>query len=128
MLFKKKLLPTVIFSGITAEVIKDWSNYYWKFTYKNVDFYTEDRVFEIPTTETLDKYLSWIENNKEQINASISDAMKHWEVSVETAKNGGITIQSPSKISVLFIGDDWGDMGGDFVFENGVITEEGWGD
>ena len=128
MLFKKKLLPTVVFSGITAEVIKSWSNYYWKFTYKNVDFYSEDRELEIPTIENLDKYLSWIENNKEQINSSISDAMKHWEVSAETAKNGGITIQNPNKISVLFIGDDWGDMGGDFIIEDGVITEEGWGD
>jgi hypothetical protein len=128
MLFKKKLLPTVSFNGIMAEVIKDGSIYYWKFTYKDVDFYTEDHAFEIPTIETLDKYLSWIESNKDQINVSIIDAMKHWEVNVEAAKNGGVTIQSSNKISVLFIGDDWGDMGGDFVIENGVITDEGWGD
>jgi len=128
MLFKKKLLPAVIFNGITAEVVKDWSNYYWKFTYKNVDFYTEDRVLEVPTIETIDKFLSWIDQNKEQINASINEAMKHWGCSAEGAKNGGVTIQGSNKISVLFIGDEWGDMGGDFVIENGVIIEEGWGD
>ena len=129
MWFKKNFSPVVIFDGITAEVEKDWSHIRWKFNYKDVAFYTEGHILEIPTIESLDKYLSWINNNKKQIQESTSEVLERWGGTVDSAIIGGITIQNKNKISVLFVGDEkLGDMGGDFVFENGVIVDEAWGD
>ena len=129
MWFKKKISPVVVFDGITAEVEKDWGHISWKFKYKDVDFYTEGHIFEIPTIENLDKYLSWINENKKKIQANVSAVLEGWGGTVDSAIIGGITIQNQNKISVLFVGDEnWGDMGGDFVIENGVIVDETWGD
>jgi len=131
MWFKKKnkITPIVKFNGITAEIEKDWSDLSWKFTYKKIEFNTEDHILNIPSTDELDEYLAWIEKNKTHIEKSITETMKEWGGNINAAKVAAITIENKNKISVLYLGDDtWGDMGGDFIIENGNIVNEGWAD
>ena len=126
---KNKPVPTVMLNGIKIEGDTTLREFCWKFTYKNTEFNTDDHILNQEIIEKLDTYLTWIEDNKEFINKDIKTNLKEWGGKLESAYIAGITLINKEMISVMYLGnEEWGDLGVDYVFENGKIVAENWGD
>ena len=127
---KKKPQPTI--NTESFSVSYDGKSNYWCLHYRDVEFNFPGVEIDLPSTATLDLYLSWIERHKAHIEDNVKAMCERWEdVFVDPSKYhvALIEVESDYRIAVMILGDDtWGDMGYDIWIEDGAITKEGFGD
>jgi hypothetical protein len=102
--------------------------------YKDIDFYIKGTEINVPTTQYLDHLILKVQEQKPRIDTLINEMAKGWEeegisINKSAAHIALIGIENERSFSASILGDDsWGDIGYDIWFENGKITNEGFGD
>jgi hypothetical protein len=123
--------PTIEFVGIriTYNAEHEW----WDFTHESVDFISYGPQFKMPSKEHLDQILVEVTSLMPEMKSRLVKRLKEWDdVKIDDGETFTIDLTELDKQGTYEItwsgGSQWGDMGVDFVIQNGKIDDEVWGD
>lgn len=123
--------PTIEFGGIpvTYNVEHEW----WDFTHESVDFISYGPPFKMPSREHLDGVLADVTRLMPEMKSRLGKRLREWgDVKVDDGETFTVNLTELGKEGTYEItwsgGALWGDMGVDFVIQNGKIDDEVWGD
>jgi hypothetical protein len=123
--------PTIELGGIpiTYNVEHEW----WSFTHESVDLISYGPQFKMPSQEHLEQILEDLTRLTPEMKSRLVKGWKEWgDVKVDDGETFTIDLTELDKQGTYEItwsgGSLWGDMGIDFVIQNGKIEDEVWGD
>lgn len=132
-LFSKTSKPNPILTVEGIELTFDRDHEWWKFTYRDTNFWSFGSTLTLPPKAELDSILDVLESLKPEMRERLKKGLREWgDSKLDDGETYSVDLNdyaSARKFDVSWSdGASWGDLGVEFTIKDRAIVDESWGD